>query len=409
MHIHLIGGSNTGIWDGWAHHFVISAEREMGARVTNGFLGAVGSLFGLFRLHRLEREGAPLPDIVVFEYTLNDIVFANGRVLSSRLVRETLLDAADFCVRAGIALQFLCLEPRDLRGRGVSRRVTRTYQDAAATYGLPAPLTQREAMARDLVDGDYLDLHHLTPEASRTVAEALLRRLSGLAPGATPPRALRPRRTFEFVDATRAVAAGRAWSSTCQTAVLSGPVIEMRRPSSATFPVSGRLAGVLFRSRRSSGWYRIGVGRALRRKNACESALSFLPEVISMQYPRLRAQALGAVEIAMPDDERELMRLSCDRSPMPWGPEPPFAEQELALFGVIVWREAAGFARVGEAIRTGGKAVFKALRRLWRAAPVEPRAPAADLRYLRAPVRGRFWEAAMAFLAFLTFRLRRAP
>jgi hypothetical protein len=407
MHIHLIGGSNTGIWDGWAHHFVISAEREMGARVTNGFLGAVGSLFGLFRLRRLESEGERPPHVVVFEYTLNDIVFADGRVISTRLVRETLMDAADFCVRAGIALQFLCLAPRDLRLRGVSRRVTRVYEDVARTYGLPAPLSQREAMARDIVDGDYLDLHHLTPDASRAVAAALARRLSGPRAPPAPPPALRPRRAFEFVDATRAAAAGRASPSICEMTVLSGPVIEMRRASSATFPASGRLVGVLFRSRRSSGWYRIGVGSAARRKNAGEHALSLLPEVISMQYPHLRARAQGAVEIAMPDDERALMRLACDRSPMPWGPEVPFAEQELALFGVILWREPARFARAGDAFRSARNAVSSRLRRLRDARAVEPRAPALDLGYRRRTGRGRFWEAAMALLASVI--LRRSP
>ena len=388
MHIHLIGGSNTGIWDGWAHHFVLAVERDLSARVTNGFLGAVGSLFGLYRLQRLKSDGEPFPDVVVFEYALNDIVFADGRVISTRLVRETLMDAADFCVRAGIALQFLCLAPRDLRCARVSRRIARAYEDVARNYGLPPPLSQREAMARVIVDGDYLDEHHLNPDASRAVAAALVRRLSTLALRTAPPVASPPRRSFAFVDATRAATAGRAWRSTCTMTVLSGPVVEMRRPSSATFPAEGRLVGVLFRSRRSSGWYRIGVGGALRRKNACESALAFLPEAVSMQYPRVRTLARGAVEIAMPDYERALMRLPHDRSPMPWGPEAPFGDQELALFGVVLWRETSVLARIRVAVRAARKAVRRSVQSLWLAWLAERDAPARKLRYRRRRARG---------------------
>ncbi|RBP08548.1 hypothetical protein DFR50_12530 [Roseiarcus fermentans] len=404
MHIHLIGGSNAGIWDGWAHHFVILAERDLGARMTNGFLGAVGSLFGLFRLDRLESEGGRLPDVVVFEYALNDIVLAHGRVVSIRLVRDTLTDVAGLCVRAGIALQFLCLEPRDLRGRAVSRRVTAIYCDVARAFALPAPLFQRDAMEREIGDGDYLDLHHLTPDASRTVAEALARRLAlGLRKGAAPPGPP-PGRALAFVDATRARPSGRAFASTCATAVLSGPVVEMRRPSAAVFPADGRLVGVLFRARRSSGWYRIAVGGESRRKNACESALAILPEVISMQVPRLSRPARGSVEIAMPDDEGALMRLACDRSPMPWEPRPPFDGQDLALFGIVLWRETGPLARLREAVRAAGVAVSGRWRRYVIGSAVEPRAPAPRLRYRRGLGRRRSREAAMARLGSATER-----
>ena len=358
MHIHLLGGSNTGIWNGWAHHFVIMAERDLGARVTNGFLGAVGSLYGLLQLQKLVREGAPLPDAIVFEYALNDIVLVHGDVVSLSLVRETLMDVCGFCVRRGVTLQYLCLEPKALRSfrpfhRG--RRVRPIYDAAALRHGLPAPLSQHEAMGRNVLDGDYLDEHHLTPDASRAVAEALVRRLSApplaAAAGRVPkaePRKAGP--AFDYVDATQASVAGRAWPSTCDMTILKGPVVELRRPSSARWPATGRLVGVLLRARPTSGWYRITVEGAVRRKNACGSDLKLLPEVVTLHYPHVWRRVRAAVEIAMPDDEAGLMRLGEDVSPMPLDPEPPFADQELAVFGLILWRGPSGFDRVAEAL-----------------------------------------------------------
>jgi hypothetical protein len=368
MHIHLLGGSNTGIWNGWAHHFVIMAERDLGARVTNGFLGAVGSLYGLLQLQKLAREGAPLPDAIVFEYALNDIVLVHGDVVSLSLVRETLTDVCDFCVRRGVALQLLCLEPKELRlfrpfHRG--RRVRPLYGAAALRHGLPSPLSQSEAMGRNVLDGDYLDDHHLTPEASRLVAEALVRRLSAPPPapvGARIPRAKSKKAgsAFDYVDATEARVSGRARPSMCDMTILKGPVVELRRPSSARWPATGRLVGVLLRARPTSGWYRITVAGAVRRKNACGSDLALLPEVVTLHYPHVWRRARGAVEVAMPDGEDELMRLAEDVSPMPQDPEPPFADQEMAVFGVMLWRGPSGLLRVAEAIDFWRRSVVRA-------------------------------------------------
>ena len=62
-----------------------SLNAILGAEMTNGFLGAVRSLCGLMQLQKPEPEGAPLPDIVVFEYTLNDILLVSRNAISTIL------------------------------------------------------------------------------------------------------------------------------------------------------------------------------------------------------------------------------------------------------------------------------------------------------------------------------------
>ncbi len=310
----------------------------------------------------MEREETTFPDLIVFEYTLNDMVLVGGNIISKHLVKDTLHDIAEFCVHRRIALHFLCLQPRGTGkpGRSLLRRgVRETYSQVARRYGLPVPLSLHEAMGRGILDSDYLDPHHLTPEASHLIAEALLRRLSGplaKAPTGAPPQ---PRRAFTFVDANQASAIGRARLAQCEMTVLQGPVIEMHRPSSATWPATGRLAGILFRSRLTSGWYRIRVDHTVRRKNACTSDLSILPELVVMQYPNIRTLARSVVEIAMPDDEAGLMTIAHDPSQMPQKPECPFLVQEFAVFGLMLWSGPLGLDQVTEAIDFWCRAILR--------------------------------------------------
>ncbi|HEY8212751.1 MAG TPA: hypothetical protein VIG36_01250, partial [Methylocystis sp.] len=87
MKILLLGGSNAGMREGWASQF----QRQASAHeVENRFLGAVGSLYGLMALLKMEREGGAPPDVVVFEYCLNDILLFAAGCLRPKLVADTL-------------------------------------------------------------------------------------------------------------------------------------------------------------------------------------------------------------------------------------------------------------------------------------------------------------------------------
>jgi hypothetical protein len=351
LKILLLGGSNTGIWEGWAHHFVALAERVLEANITNGFLGAVGSLYGLMQLLKHEREGGVHPEIVIFEYMLNDILLVSQNAISPILIRDTLEDISEYCLDRKIILQFLCLTPRRHRrliALSSSRLVTTTYNKLARDYGFPKPLLQDEVLGRRIFDKDYLDEAHFRPEISRRIAETLLARISALPKEAPNRIAPRRRRAFEYVDASQAEASGRACQTKLEMTVLKGPLVEMNRPAITIWPATGRLVGVVFRSRPTSGWYRLTVGHTQRRKNACVTDLLLLAELIAMQYPNIRAKACGSIEIAMPEDEAELMRLAHDVSPMELSPRRPFGEQDLAIHGLMLWRGPFGFARLFE-------------------------------------------------------------
>jgi len=102
----LIGGSNTGIRGGWARQLAALMPE---AEIDNQYLGVVGSLFGLLRLLRLKKEGWPRPDVVVFEYALNDSYIMLGGGVDAPLLQWVLEDVVTLCAREGAGLLFLCL------------------------------------------------------------------------------------------------------------------------------------------------------------------------------------------------------------------------------------------------------------------------------------------------------------
>ncbi|MGO9697994.1 MAG: hypothetical protein ACLPX7_01885, partial [Xanthobacteraceae bacterium] len=83
------------------------------------------------------------------------------------------------------------------------------------------------------------------------------------------------------------------------------------------------------------------------------------PELVVMQYPNIRSLPRGVVEIAMPDDESDLMSIAHDPSQMPQNPETPFLGQELAVFGLMLWNGPSGLDRVGEAIDFWRRAILR--------------------------------------------------
>ena len=96
MDILLLGGSNAGLHYGWAAQL---AARLPEHRVTNRFLGAVGSLYGLMRLMRLGEDQAPPPQLVIFEYALNDAVLLDAGWLRMDLLEDTLRAVAELSER----------------------------------------------------------------------------------------------------------------------------------------------------------------------------------------------------------------------------------------------------------------------------------------------------------------------
>jgi hypothetical protein len=347
LNILLLGGSNAGVKYGWAAQCAAMAARH---RVENRFLGAVGSLYGLMALMKLERESAPSPDLVVFEYCLNDVLLLEAGVLKAALVVDTLEAVMDFCARKGVGLLFLCLEPRPDAGkrpRKAVRRITSLYAAAARRRSV-ASLWLRDIFPEGLAAGDFQDENHLSTEAAGRVARAALARIEqGVA--APSPRRDAPAR-FDYADVAQARAQGPCALRTLTSRVFEGPFLDIARGGKSFWPGEGALVALMLQSNDKSGAYSVrAAGRAFR-KTPRSQMQDIVRNLMLLHYVAGDIPARGGVEIAMPENERALMALPADKGLLEAPSIAPFEEQTLAIHGVIFWRGDPLLSRLRELI-----------------------------------------------------------
>jgi hypothetical protein len=348
MKILLLGGSNAGIRDGWAAQF---AERAIGHSVENRFLGAVGSLYGLLALLKRAREGVEAPDLVVLEYCLNDILLVEADMLEGALIDDALDAVVDFCARAGMALLFLCLEPRPIdrrKPRKAIGRVQRRYAAAARRGAVPC-LWLQEIFAHQLAAGHFQDENHLTADASGRVAGALLAAVEcGVIPPGRPQRA--PSR-FDYVDAMGARVHGPCRLRHLSSRVFEGPFLEISRGGGGVWTGEGRLVGLMLQSNDKSGVYSIRAGSRALRKTPRSQMQEIVRNLMLLHYASRKIDVRGEVEIAMPDDESRLMKLPEDGTLLAAPAIAPFEAQTLDIHGLIFWRKRSLFERLRDLLR----------------------------------------------------------
>jgi hypothetical protein len=334
MKISLVGGSNTGISYGWARQFEAEAKRH---RVENRFLGAVGSLFGLLRLMEMEREDAPLPDLVVFEYSLNDMMLLDSGVVTPAQLRDALLDVVGFCASRGLALVFLCLEVQPIGPRRVHPcvAVVKTlYVEIARVHGVRC-LTLDEIIGPPRRE-DFADAHHLSQEMSKGVVDRLLLEIA-LGRVGVPRAPARPP-SFFYHRAAEAQTSGPCRRVDLSSTVFSGEFLEIARGGVARWPGHGELVGVMLRSTQTAGEFAIVAGKHKLRKNAQSAMRLAAPRLLLLHYLTRPLRCADDLDISMPASEAELMRLRGDWTPHSTAPEAPFDAQLLEIHGVMMRR-----------------------------------------------------------------------
>ncbi|QGM96187.1 hypothetical protein [Methylocystis parvus] len=344
MNIVLLGGSNAGVKDGWAAQFASIAARHA---VENRFLGAVGSLYGLMALLKMERESAALPDLIVFEYSLNDILLREAGVLQNDLVEDALDAVLNFCARHGVGLLFLCLEPRPLESgkprSGAVERIQKLYAATARRRSV-ASLWLRDMIGEDLTPAHFQDENHLTTEIAGRVARIVAGRIEqGVA--ALPPVVEESGR-FAYVDATQALVAGPCALRALTSRVFDGTFLEIARGGTSSWSGEGSLAALMLQSDDRSGVYSIRAGARVRRKTARSHMQEIVRNLMLLHYVAGAFPARGDVEIAMPADESALMSLPPDKGLLEASSIAPFDAQTLLINGVVFWRKAPLLARL---------------------------------------------------------------
>lgn len=336
MRVLLLGGSNAGVYFGWAAQL----QGLMPAHeIVNRFLGAVGSLYGLSRLQDAERRGEPAPDLIVFEYALNDMILLDAGFVTTALIHDALAGVAQFCALRGVPLLFLCLHPRPSgRARVASnvRRVERIYQRVAEAHGMARCPTLETILGRVRPE-DFVDPHHLTAEASLRCAKIVADAVSGGRIRVPRASRLHPP-SFDYVPASAAESSGRCRRIEIASTVFSGSFLELARPGASRWPGRGRLAGLLLRSTQDSGVYRVAAGGRAYARTAQSNMREIVPNLILLHYSRRRPWAESDLEVAMPDDESALAALPQEPTLLPAEPGAPFGDQTLQIAGAVFWR-----------------------------------------------------------------------
>lgn len=343
MNILLLGGSNAGMRDGWAAQFAAKAASH---GVENRFLGAVGSLYGLMALLKRKREGAPLPDLVIFEYCLNDILLVDAGVLDAPLIVDALDAVVDFCARERMALLFLNLKPRPVgKPRKAVSRVEPLYRNAARRGGFPC-LWLDEMIPGELTPAHFQDENHLTVEASARVADAILAAVDAGAGAVVPQRAPETAPRFDYVEANQATTHGPCRLQELSSRVFDGPFLEIARGGWSYWRGEGRLVGLMLQSNDRSGVYSIRAGAQMYRKNPRSQMQDVVKNLMLLHYATRAIHADGEVEIAMPGDEAALMALPEDATLLPAPAAAPFAAQTLDIHGLMFWRKRSFVERL---------------------------------------------------------------
>ena len=349
MDILLLGGSNAGLHYGWAAQFEAIAPEH---RITNRFLGAVGSLYGLMRLLRLGEGREPLPQLAIFEYALNDAVLLDAGWLRVDLLEDTLREVAELCCEKRLPLLLLCLEPRPdapARVAAATRRTMGCYRRLARRHGLSPCVTLHEALG-GVRSEDYVDRLHLTPAASIRVAEHLGATLRD-EPIPVPRAAKTVRPSFRFVPARAAQTSGPCRPVALASRVYSDEFLEISRGGSSFWPGRGRLVALMLRTTESAGAYRLAANGWRLRKTAQSDIREVLPKVMLLHYVRAQPIAEENLEISMPAEEDALMSLEEDRTFHGAPGAAPFEAQKLEIAGVIFWSGAAWPRRLLSAIQ----------------------------------------------------------
>jgi hypothetical protein len=346
LHVLILGGSNSGPKNGWAAQLAGFAPEH---RIENKFLGAVGSLFGLLRLLKMRRDGDARPDVVIFEYTLNDTLWLAGRNIDFDLVEDTLHDVATLCAQEGIKLLFLCLCQRPLEAEGqteLSFFMDQFYRRIALGRGAADCLLLGDIMGR-VAQSQYADIVHIDLDTSTKVAAAVAARLKEPVP---VPRGAKRDMRFRYLDAHSAWVQGAGRLTAHKSTVFEGPFLVLRRGGKCVFEFRGRVAALLLRSTQASGWYKITSGDRMLRKNAQSLARDNVPNLVTLHYLAGAMPDASRVVIEMPESEEALMALPDDLTLMEGPALVPFEEQTLEIAGIMVRQPSSPARRAFDAL-----------------------------------------------------------
>ncbi|MGQ3890884.1 tetratricopeptide repeat protein [Legionella sp. CNM-4043-24] len=176
--IAIIGGSNSIMLKGWAPAFKESLQRLYDVSVNNFGLGGISSLYGLTIIK--EKKLLEQYDLLIFEYTLNDVYFNSIDGYPEELIRSMTEELARSAAESRCKLLFLEFVPlseldRHLKNESV---VPSIYKKTAEKYNINyfsvTDYIKSENYSRPNMEQLYTDEMHYTSGFSHKLCNELI-------------------------------------------------------------------------------------------------------------------------------------------------------------------------------------------------------------------------------------------
>ena len=348
--IALIGGSNTVMTRGWAPAFARLMGR-FGIKVDNYGLGGISSLYGLSILK--DKELFKNYDLVIFEYTLNDVYFHEIGGYSDKMIRSMVRELCASATEHKSRLMILELVTMDKirEAQNDSCTVANIYRSEAAkagAYYFSVPdLIQKLNYSSSLLDALYTDsMHHttmfatiITANIAKAIANLPVRDVTRHEEIILEPLSFSSIKLLKIDELCDTSVFSRNYR---ETAIIKDDFICVPKSGALTFRVNKgqMLLGLMINSSVATGYIKVTFGdnifvkliSAIRPSADREKPRIFLRQFSTM----LLATDDTIVEITPNVSEEDITKYPHDVTAYPAQSLSPLIEQELEISALLL-------------------------------------------------------------------------
>lgn len=270
--IAIVGGSNSIMKKGWSAAFIESMQRLYHVKIDSYALGGISSLYGLTLIK--EKRLFELYDIVLFEYTLNDVYFYNRDSYPTRLLTSVCNQLAIEAAKTNCKLVFCEFVPLSECEKSLDdqSQVVNIYKKIAnqfkINYVSVTDLMRDKQFSKANIELCYSDEMHYASKFSQEISNRIIAAvLSGRLSNANLSQKNELDETINLNKIKFLPCSGLQITGNCEqiyreTSIIKATFYKLEKNSSLEFTLkSGQiLLGVMINSSPSTGYIKVTVG-----------------------------------------------------------------------------------------------------------------------------------------------------
>jgi len=358
--IAILGGSNSIMTDGWIPAFTYNLTNLLNIPIDNYGLGGISSLYGLYISQ--EKEIFKKYDMVLFEYTLNDIYFnvedAYNHQLLSSVVYSLICAAKEYNCK----LVFVLMSPLDNMPliQDNSCAITNLYRDiahieSAFTFNISDIINHEDYSSSHFIEMLYRDNMHYTSTYAKRIADVFTEML---VHGTLFKKQVHPQHTEQTLLDNRAIldlsllepdefkVLGTSTDVLRETSIISRKFLRIHGSSSisVSLPKGTKVLAILINSSEATGYIKVTFNDEVFIKNIFAERPINDPEkarIYLKQFTRVMiAQRQESIlEISTSISQDEYLTLDKDTTSYEHKPKETLDKQELEIAGILIARE----------------------------------------------------------------------